>query len=87
MVNLLYHFFCGLSRFDKNFKILKEGYFMFTKEMISEIDNNNIKAFSITELIIKALENGIDDFDVVSNLEIIRDYLKSNNTILDGQGV
>lgn len=60
---------------------------MFSQELISKIDNNNIKAFSITELIIKALENGIDDFDVVSNLEVVRDYLKSNNLIFDGQGV
>lgn len=60
---------------------------MFNQELISKIDNNNIKAFSITELIIKALENGIDDFDVVSNLEVVRDYLKSNNLIFDGQGV
>ena len=68
-------------------KILKEGYFMFSQELISKIDNNNIKAFSITELIIKALENGIDDFDIVSNLEVIKDYLKSNNIIFDRQGV
>ena len=60
---------------------------MFTKETIEKIDCNNIKAFSITELVIKALENGIDDFDVISNLEVIRDYLKSNNLIFDGQGV
>ena len=57
---------------------------MFEKE---KVDRNNIKAFSITELIIKALENGIDDFDVISNLEVVRDYLKSNNLIFDGQGV
>lgn len=56
---------------------------MFNKEL----DKNNTKALSITELIIKALENGIDDFDVVSNLEIVRDYLKSNNSIFDKQGV
>ena len=60
---------------------------MFTNEQIERIDNNNTKAFSIIQLIIKALENGIDDFDVVSNLEVIKDYLKSNNMIFDEQGV
>lgn len=59
---------------------------MFTNEIMEKIDNNNVKAFSITELVIKALENGIDDFDVITNLEIVRDYLKSNNTIFDKQG-
>ena len=39
---------------------------MFNKEL----DKNNTKALSITELIIKALENGIDDFDVVSGMKL-----------------
>lgn len=83
MVNLVYHSFDG---FVNNFKE-KSDIFMFTNECIEKIDDNNTKAFSIIELIIKALENGIDNFDVVSNLEVIRDYLKSNNTIFDRQGV
>lgn len=60
---------------------------MFTQQTIETIDNNNTKAFSITDLVIKAMENGIEDFDVVSTLEVVRDYLKSNYTTFDKQGV
>ena len=54
---------------------------MFENEIIEKVDANNTKALSIMELVIKALENGIDDFDLVSSLEAIRDYLKSNETV------
>ena len=56
---------------------------MFTKEIIEKIDCNNLKALELTNLIITALENGVDNFDVVTNLEIVRDILKSNNVIFD----
>ena len=53
---------------------------MFTKE----IDGNNTKALELTNLIITALENGVDDgIDIVTNLEIVRDILRSNSAILD----
>ena len=56
---------------------------MFTKEIFEKIDRNNLKALELTNLIITALENGIDNFDVVTNLEIVRDILKNNNVIFD----
>lgn len=56
---------------------------MFTNETIAKIDCNNTKALELTHLIIKALENGIDDFDVVSTLEVVRDILKGNSVIFD----
>lgn len=60
---------------------------MFTENIIETIDDNNTKAFNIIHLLISALENGIDDIDVISNLEVVRDYLKSNYMIFDKQGV
>lgn len=60
---------------------------MFTEQTIEKIDGNNTKSLSIIHLLISALENGIDDVDVISNLEVVRDYLKSNYMIFDKQGV
>ena len=60
---------------------------MFKEQIIEKIDDNNTKALSITHLLISAMENGIDDVDVISTLEVVRDYLKSNYMIFDKQGV
>ena len=60
---------------------------MFTQQVIDKIDGNNTKAFNIVHLLISALENGIDDVDVISNMEVVRDYLHSNYKIFDNQGV
>jgi hypothetical protein len=55
---------------------------MFTNEIFEKIDRNNTKALELTHLLITALENGIDEgIDVITNLEIVRDYLKSNSAI------
>ena len=57
---------------------------MFTEEIIRKIDSNNTKALELTNLIITALENGIDEgIDVVTNLEIVRDILRNNSAIFD----
>lgn len=57
---------------------------MLNKEVIERIDDNNTKALELTHLIITALENGVDEgIDVVSNLEIVRDILRSNSAIFD----
>ena len=57
---------------------------MITQENIVKIDCNNTKALELTHLLITALENGIEEtIDVVSNLEIVRDILKSNSLIFD----
>lgn len=50
--------------------------------LIKEIDSNNTKALELTNLIITALENGVEDgVDVVTNLEIVRDILRCNSAI------
>lgn len=84
MVNILYHFFWDLSiNLQK-----KERCIMFTENIVETIDDNNTKALELTHLIITTLENGIEDgIDIVSNLEIVRDILKSNSAIFDRQGV
>lgn len=56
---------------------------MFTQQSIDKIDCNNTKALELTHLIITALENGLDEFDIISNLEIVRDILKSNSATFD----
>ena len=56
---------------------------MITNEKLAKLDRNNSKALELTHLIITALENGIDNFDVVSNLEIVRDILRNNNLVFD----
>lgn len=50
---------------------------------IHTLDENNTKALGIVKLAILALENGCDDFDVTTTLEVVRDYLKSNDGIFD----
>lgn len=60
--------------------------FMIDEQIIETIDDNNTKALNITQLLIVAMENSLEDFDVISNLEVIRDYLKSNYKIFDAQG-
>lgn len=57
---------------------------MFTEQMIEQVDGNNTKALALTHLMIKVFENGIDDgIDIVSNLEIVHDILKSNDKVFD----
>lgn len=51
--------------------------------MFTEIDNNNYKALTVVRLMKYAIENGLDDFDVVGTLEVINDYLQSNDKIFD----
>ena len=52
--------------------------------MFAKIDNNNTKALELTNLIITALENGFEDvIDIVTNLEIVRDILRTNCEIFD----
>ena len=57
---------------------------MLPQAIVKQVDGNNIKALGIVTLAILALENGCDDFDVTNTLEVIRDYLKSNDLIFDG---
>ena len=59
---------------------------MYSEQIIETIDDNNTKALNIIQLLIVAMENSLEDFDVISNLEVVRDYLKSNYKIFDAQG-
>ena len=52
-------------------------------EFIVKLDENNTKALSVASLALKALENGLDDVDVIACLEVIVDYLKLNYRIFD----
>ena len=50
---------------------------------IHRIDENNRKALSVAMLSLQAVENGNEGVDVTSALEVIIDYLKSNDKIFD----
>lgn len=51
--------------------------------MSTKIDANNYKALTVARLMKYAIENGLDDFDVVGALEVICDYLTHNDKIFD----
>lgn len=56
---------------------------MLTHNVMKQVDGNNLKALGIVSLAILALENGHDDFDIIEILEVIKDYLTSNNKVFD----
>lgn len=51
--------------------------------MINKIDENNMKALSIVNTLMYAIESGYDNIDYISIVGVIRDYLQSNNKIFD----
>lgn len=50
---------------------------------IHVIDENNRKALSVAKLSLFAVESGCENVDFESALEVIIDYLKSNDKIFD----
>ena len=50
---------------------------------IHAIDENNRKALSVAKLSLFAAESGCENVDFESALEVIIDYLKSNDKIFD----
>lgn len=50
---------------------------------IHTIDENNRKALNVAKISLYAMENGHEGVDVTSALEVIIDYLKSNDKIFD----
>ena len=52
-------------------------------EFLEKLDVNNGKALNIAELTLTALENELENIDVVSSLEVICDYLNMNNRMFD----
>lgn len=62
-------------------RITKERV-MSLKESINKIDDNNLKALAILKSVLFTLVNGgDDDFDIVSALEAVQDYLTDTNEI------
>lgn len=57
---------------------------MFTQAKLDKIDGNNRKALNVVKVALFAVENGCDNVDIPSILEVICDYLKSNDQIFDG---
>ena len=51
--------------------------------MINKIDENNMKALSVTKVLLDAVECGNDDIDYISLIGVIHDYLQSNDKIFD----
>lgn len=51
--------------------------------MINKIDENNMKALSVTETLLHAVECGCDNIDYISLVGVIHDYLKANDKIFD----
>lgn len=51
--------------------------------MINKIDENNMKALSVTKVLLNAIECGNDDIDYISLVGVIHDYLQMNDKIFD----
>jgi hypothetical protein len=51
--------------------------------MIDKIDENNMKALSIVNALLFAIESGFDDIDYISVVNVIHDYLTMNDKIFD----
>jgi hypothetical protein len=51
--------------------------------MINKIDENNMKALSVTKILLHAIECGYEDIDYISAISIIYDYLQSNDKIFN----
>lgn len=51
--------------------------------MINKIDENNMKALSVTKTLLHAVESGHDDIDYISLIGVIHDYLQMNDKIFD----
>lgn len=56
---------------------------MLTQENIIQIDANNTKALVIVETVLWGIINGGENFDVMTILEVIQDYLKKNEETLN----
>ena len=51
--------------------------------MIDKIDENNMKALSVTKTLLYAVESGCEEIDYISLIAVIHDYLKLNDKIFD----
>ena len=51
--------------------------------VIDKIDENNMKALSVTKTLLYAVECGHDDIDYISLIGVIHDYLQANDKIFN----
>lgn len=51
--------------------------------MINKIDENNMKALSVTKMLLNAVECGDEDIDYISIIGVIHDYLQHNDKIFN----
>ena len=51
--------------------------------MINKIDENNMKALSVTKTLLHAVECGFEKIDYISLVSVIHDYLKANDKLFD----
>ena len=51
--------------------------------MFDKIDENNMKALSVTKTLLFAVESGNNDIDFISLVGVIHDYLQMNDKIFD----
>lgn len=51
--------------------------------MINKIDENNMKALSVTKMLLYAVECGHEDIDYISLVGVIHDYLQSNDNMFN----
>lgn len=55
-----------------------------TKEQIEKIDVNNMKALAVVRALLFGITHGhVTDFDIISVLEVVQDYLADNNEVFD----
>ena len=57
---------------------------MVTKTQIKKLDVNNMKALAVIRTLLFSITNGsVNDFDVISVLEVVQDYLTDNNAFFN----
>ena len=56
---------------------------MLTQEHIMQIDANNTKALVTVKTALWGIINGAENFDVMTILEVIQDYLKKNEETIN----
>lgn len=68
----------------QRFKVFLKGeIFILTQSHIHQIDANNTKALVTVQTALWGIINGAENFDVMTILEVIQDYLKTNEKILN----
>ena len=57
------------------------------RELLNKIDNNNLKALGIVKNVLFTLAHGGDcnEYDVVSTLEAVQDYLANTSDIFSSE--